>query len=143
MFDISCEKQQALFSLKDKSKNNKSVVCCNFAWGFKLVGWLFWALHTFETVFLSILGRLPERGRKKKEMIVERKNVQTMPARSYCKRRSPCPTLIHISRTPRPGKFTQHHHSTRPSSGTLRVKCLHEPAMDGSYTRKHQQCSFH
>ena len=29
-------KHQALFSLKDKSKNNKSVVCCNFAWRFKV-----------------------------------------------------------------------------------------------------------
>ena len=44
--DISCEssarqriyvshKHQALFSSKDKSKKNKSVVCCNFAWLFK------------------------------------------------------------------------------------------------------------
>ena len=41
--DVSCEssakqrihmKHQALFSLKDRSEkfNNKSVVCCNFAW---------------------------------------------------------------------------------------------------------------
>ena len=38
MFDISCKssawqrihkKRQALFPSKDKSKNNKSVVCCN------------------------------------------------------------------------------------------------------------------
>ena len=28
-------KHQALFSSKDKSKKNKSVVCCNFAWRFK------------------------------------------------------------------------------------------------------------
>ena len=44
MLDISCEssakqrihiKYQALFSSKDKSENNKSVVCCNFAWRFK------------------------------------------------------------------------------------------------------------
>ena len=28
-------KRQAIFSSKDKSKNNKSVVCCNFAWRFK------------------------------------------------------------------------------------------------------------
>ena len=25
-------KHQALFSLKDKSKNNINVTCCNFAW---------------------------------------------------------------------------------------------------------------
>ena len=44
MLDISCEssarqrmhmKHQALFSLKDKSKTNKSVVCCNLVWRFK------------------------------------------------------------------------------------------------------------
>ena len=43
MLNILCEssawqkihmKNQVLFSLKDKSKNNKSVVCCNFAWRF-------------------------------------------------------------------------------------------------------------
>ena len=30
-------------------------------------------------------GRLPERERKNKEMIDERKNVQTNPTRTYCK----------------------------------------------------------
>ena len=43
MLDTSCEfsawqrihmKHQALFSSKDKSKNNESVDCCNFAWRF-------------------------------------------------------------------------------------------------------------
>ena len=29
-------KHQALFSLKDKSRKNKSVVCCTFAWLFKV-----------------------------------------------------------------------------------------------------------
>ena len=38
-----------------------------------LAGWLFWTLRPFETVFLSKSGRLPERGRKKREMIDERK----------------------------------------------------------------------
>ena len=32
-----------------------------------LVGWLCKALRPFETVFQSISGRLPERGRKKRE----------------------------------------------------------------------------
>ena len=40
-----------------------------------IVGWLFWAKRPFEVVFQSILGRLPERGRKEREMIDERKNV--------------------------------------------------------------------
>ena len=43
-------------------------------------GWLVvLGLTAFETIFQSISGRLPERGRKKKEMIDERKNVQTYP----------------------------------------------------------------
>ena len=37
-----------------------------------LVGWLFWGLTALETVFQSI-------SRKKREMIDERKNVQTTP----------------------------------------------------------------
>ena len=36
-------------------------------WLFQLVGWLFWAYRPFETVFQSISGRLPERGRKKEK----------------------------------------------------------------------------
>ena len=37
-----------------------------------LVGWLFWAQRPSETVFQSISIRLPETGRKKREMIDER-----------------------------------------------------------------------
>ena len=37
-----------------------------------LVGWLFWVKRPFETVFLSISGRLPER---EKEKLDERKNI--------------------------------------------------------------------
>ena len=32
-----------------------------------IVGWLFWAYRPFKTVFQSISGRLPERGRKKEK----------------------------------------------------------------------------
>ena len=62
----------------------------------------------FKTVFQSILGRLPERGRKNREMIDERKNVQTTPPVPIVSAVGPCPTLIQISRTPRHWKFTQH-----------------------------------
>ena len=34
---------------------------------------------------------LPERGGKKREVIDERKNVQTTPTRTYCKRSRPLP----------------------------------------------------
>ena len=33
----------------------------------RLVGWLFWVKRPFETVFQSISGRLPKRGRKRRE----------------------------------------------------------------------------
>ena len=59
-------------------------------------------------------GRLPERGRKKREMIDERKNVQTTPTRTYCKRNRPLPYFIQISRTPRHWKVTQHLCTTQP-----------------------------
>ena len=39
----------------------------------------------------------------------------------------PCPTLIQISRTPRPWKFTQHHRITRPPQVIgygLRQQCI-------------------
>ena len=32
-----------------------------------LVGWLFWAKRPFETIFQSISGRLPKRGRKRRK----------------------------------------------------------------------------
>ena len=32
-------------------------------------GWLFWVKRSFETVFQSISGRLPNRGRKRRERI--------------------------------------------------------------------------
>ena len=47
-----------------------------------LVGWLVLDLTAFETVFQSIAGRLPKRGRKRKERIDESKNVQTTPTRT-------------------------------------------------------------
>ena len=56
-----------------------------------VVGWLFWAERPFGTVFQSISGRLRERGRKKIEMIDERKNVQTAPTRTNCKHSRPSP----------------------------------------------------
>ena len=48
----------------------------------RLVGWLFWVKRPFETVFQSISGRLPKRGRKRRERIDKSKNVQTTPTRN-------------------------------------------------------------
>ena len=80
----------------------------------RLVGWLVWVERTFETVFQSISGRLPERGRKRRESIDESKNVQTTPTRTFCKRSRPLPYCNPNCRTPRYWKFTQHHRTTRP-----------------------------
>ena len=55
--------------------------------GKEKVGWLFgWGLRPFEAVFPSISDRLPERGRKKREMIGPKN-----PTRTYCKRSKPLP----------------------------------------------------
>ena len=54
-----------------------------------LVGWLFWVKRPFETVFQSMSGRLPKRGRQRRERIDESKNVQT--TRTYCKCSRPLP----------------------------------------------------
>ena len=57
-----------------------------------LVGWLVVGVkRQFETVFQSILGHLPKRGRKRRERIEESKNVQTTPTRTYCKCSRPLP----------------------------------------------------
>ena len=48
-------------------------------------GWLFWVLRPFETIFQSISGHFPQRGRKRRDGIDEIKNVQTTPTRTYCK----------------------------------------------------------
>ena len=82
-----------------------------------IVGWLvgcFWAWRPFETVFQSISGRLPKRGRERRERIDESKNVQTTPPAPTARAVGPCPTLIQTSRTPRHWKFTQDHRTTRP-----------------------------
>ena len=96
-----------------------------------LVGWLFWVERPFETVFQSISGRLPKRGRKRKEGIAESKNVQTTPTHTYCKSNRPLPYCNQNCRTPRHWKFTQHHRTTRPPPKvigarltTLSIKCL-------------------
>ena len=85
-----------------------------------LVGWLFWILRPFETVFQSISGRLPKRGRNRKERIDESKNVQTTPTRTHCMCSRPLPYYYPNCRTPQHWKFTQHHQTTQPSPGYSR-----------------------
>ena len=69
-----------------------------------LVGW-FWVLRPFETVFQSISGRLPKRGRKRKERIDESKNVQTTPPAPTANAVGPCPTVIQMVGRPGTGSL--------------------------------------
>ena len=55
---------------------------------------------SFETVNQSLSGRLPERGRTRREKNEESKNVQTTPTRTYCKRNTPLSYYRPNCRTP-------------------------------------------
>ena len=78
------------------------LVSRTFGW---LIGSLFWVEWSSETVFQSISGLLPERGRQEREVIDERKNVPTTPPAPTARAVGSCPTIIQISRTPRHWKF--------------------------------------
>ena len=80
---------------------------------FLKIGWLVVCLGlTTVGLFQSISGRLPERRRKKRGLIREKKNVQTTPPVPTASAVGRCPTIIQISRIPRLWKFTQHHFTT-------------------------------
>ena len=66
-----------------------------------LVGWLFWALRLFETIFQSISGRLSERGRQKRIVIDERKMSKQSPPARTASTIGPCPTVTQVGRTHR------------------------------------------
>ena len=66
----------------NKCSNHSMHVCGHRA------GWL---VGCFGLTFQSITGRLLKTGKKKREMIDERKNVQTTPIRTHCKRSRPLP----------------------------------------------------
>ena len=66
---------------------------------------------------ISVYIRQPpkERERKRRERIDEiKKNVQTTPTCTCCKRSRPLPYCNPNCRTPRHWKFTQHHRTDRP-----------------------------
>ena len=75
-----------LFGKKPKLSKQARFATVKRYISYQLVG-----LTALETVFQSISGRLSERGRKKKENIDKRKNVQTTPIRTCCKRSRPLP----------------------------------------------------
>ena len=72
-------------------------------------------LRQYFSLYRAVSRREGERGKR----IDESKNVQTTPARTYCKHNRPLPYCNQNCRTPRHWKFTQHHRTTRPPP----VKC--------------------
>ena len=70
--------------------------------------------------YFSLYRAFSQREGEKREMIVERKNIQTTPSAPTASAVGPCPTIIQISRTPQHRKFTRHHRTTRPSPYILR-----------------------
>ena len=86
---MTLDKNKEVVDKVDKELHNGFLVPDYLA---KLVGWLFWAYRPFETIFQSISGRLPERGRNKREMIDERKKCPNNPTRTYCKCSRPLPS---------------------------------------------------
>ena len=77
-------------------------------------------ITTLTTVFQSISRRLPVRGRKKREMIDDRKMSKQPPPAATASTVCPCLTIIQIGRMPRHCKFTQHHRTTQPPPHKLK-----------------------
>ena len=67
---------------------------------FKLIDWLVWVKRPFETVFQSISGRLPKRGRKRKERVDESKMSKQPPPAPTASAIGPCPIVIQIVGAP-------------------------------------------
>ena len=64
-------------------------------------------------------NQLSKRGRSKREILDERKYVQTTPTRIYCKRSRPCPTIIQLVGRPDTGHGTlpaPSHNPTTPQN---------------------------
>ena len=82
-----------------------------------LVGWLFGFNGPFRQYF-SLYRAASQREGERGEKIVESKNVQTTPTRTYCKHSRPLPYYHPNCRTPRHWKFTQNLRTTRPPPKT-------------------------
>ena len=84
---------------------------------------MFWVQRPFETVFQSISGRLPERGRNKIEIINKMKQSKQFPPAPVA---SAYYMYYQISKTPKHSTFTQYHrkHPTTPLVFTVIVEFL-------------------
>ena len=74
--------------------------------------------------YFSLYRAVSQREGERLERIDERKNVQTTPTRTYCKRNRPLPYCNPNCRTPWHWKFTQHHRTTRPPTRGGGEGCL-------------------
>ena len=80
-------------------------------------GWLVgcFGLNDPLRQYFSLYRAVSQREGERREVIDERKNVQTNPPPApTASAIGPCPTIIQSSRTPRHWKFTQHLRTTRP-----------------------------
>ena len=76
----------------------------------EMVGWLVvLGLTAILRQYFSLHRAVSQRGRKKREMVDERKMSKQPPPAATARAEGPCSTLIQISRTPRHWKFIQHH----------------------------------
>ena len=99
-FYQTCQKVRQSFLKTDIDKNEDWLVGC-----FGLNGPL--------RQYFSLYRAASQREGERREMIDERKNIQTPPPEPTVSAVGPCPTIIQISRTPQHWKFTQHHRTTR------------------------------
>ena len=91
---------------------------CTFGW---LVGCF--GLNGPLRQYFSLYRAVSQRVRKKREVIDERKNVQTTRTRTYCKHNRPLPYYNPNCRMPRHWKFTQDHRITRPPPCFVQAVC--------------------
>ena len=93
----------------------------NFVFG----GWLIvlglTAIRGSISVYTGPSPKERERG-----VIDERQNVQATPSAPTTSSIGSCPTMIQISRTPQPWKFTQHQHTTRPPPFAFERECRYQ-----------------
>ena len=64
-----------------------NIICGNER--YKFVGWLVLGFNSLLRQYFNLYRAISQEGRKRREMIDQRKNVQTTPTRTHCKRSRP------------------------------------------------------
>ena len=93
---------------KQRQYKSKKILCTKTG-SKSLVIWIGWlvvlSLMLFEAVFQSILGRLPKRGRKRRERIDQGKMSKQPSPAPTASAVGPCPTVIRIVGRPGTGSL--------------------------------------